>query len=138
MKTHIESTLRSLNGMQNSQIPGGFESDLASQLVHEEDEDQVFFKSIKFKFDMAGCATMNVADVRAKTLVALSNFLVNRFEIDKRLLEKITPFINFDPTANVEDIHSLLAADVSLPDLYTQYNDFTDGKHTMNAMNLKQ
>lgn len=142
MKSHIDSMLRSLTSMQNTQIPGGFERNLASKLVREEDEDKVFLKSIELKFGILGCRTrrapINVADVRSNTLVALSNFLIDRFKIDEDLLEKITPFINFDPNVDIEVIHSLIAPDISLPDLYTQFNDFANGPHTMSDMTLKQ
>lgn len=98
VKSHIDSMVRSLTNMQNTQIPGGFEKNLASKLVREEDEDKDF-----------GCRTwrapINVADVRSNTLDALSKFLIDRF-------------INFDPNVDIEVIHSLVP-DISLHDLYT-------------------
>ena len=70
--------------------------------MREEEDDKVFFKSIELKFGISGYRTrrapINIDDVRTNTLVALSNFLMDRFEIDKDLLEKITPFITSEIT----------------------------------------
>lgn len=137
MKSHTDSMLTTLNSMQNHKIPGGCESKLAIQLVHDEDEDKKFFKSIELKFgSTTRRAAINVADVRTSILDALQHFLTERFEIDKNLLEKIIPFISFDKSVNVEEIHSLLAPDISLPNLYLQFNDFANSEHPIKDMNL--
>lgn len=112
---------------------------MAAQLDHDEDEDKVLFKSIELKF---GSTTRrpatDVAAVRTSILVALQHFLTERFDIDKSLLDKIIPFINFDKGTDVEKIHSLVARDISLPDLFLQFNDFANSYHPIKDMNLNE
>lgn len=51
-------------------------------------------------------------------------------------MEKIVPFIEFDKSTGIEEIHTMLAPDISLPNLYTQYNDFLSSG-TLKDMGLK-
>lgn len=62
MKSHVNATIRTFNGMKTVKIPGGFESNLAANLVYEEFEEEneqgynenitkVFFKSIELHDD---------------------------------------------------------------------------------------
>lgn len=139
MKSHTDSMLASLNRMENNQIPGGSENKLGKKLERDADEDKVFLKSIELQRGSTNRrAAMNVSDVRKNTLVALQNFLTERFEIDKNLLEKIIPFVKFDKNADIEAVHSLIAPDISLPNLYLQFSDFANSEDEIKDMTLNE
>lgn len=139
MKSYINATLRKFNDMKTAKIPGGFESNLTKQLVHEEIEEEdehgnvkkvvkVFFKSIELDINKPSRrARESIDDLREHILTVLCDFLDKRFQTDEDFLEKIIPFVNFDPSTNVEQVHSLCAPDVSLPSLYMQFDDFSSG-----------
>lgn len=137
MNTHISSIRKTLEGMINVKLPGGFENNLSKQLVHEEENGKISLKSIELQ---PACASRRSAisfkDVRVKILEALENFLTERFVKDDKLLDAITPFVSFNKDANIEEIHSLLAPDISLPNLYVQFNDFSNGADAIKEMNL--
>lgn len=119
MKSHVNSILRTLDGMKNVELPRGFERNLDTQLTHEMNEDKVFLKSIELQTVCPSRRAVTCfVDVRKDILDALSKFLTQRFKIDEPLLEKITPFISFSQDSDIKEIHSLLAPDISLPDLY--------------------
>lgn len=139
MKSHIDSTTKSLMGLKNAKLPGAFESNFAKQIVHDEKEDKVYFKSIELQTKSdSRRAVRSINDIRTSILDALCNFLNQRFKCDDHILDKITPFINFDPSTDIEGIHALFAKDLSLPALYTQFSDFSDGEDAMKDLNLNQ
>lgn len=142
MKSHITSVLNNMNSMRNCKLPGGFESNLASQVIHEEDEDKFFLKSIELQTARpsrraTANSTLDFTDLRENILNAICNFLTDRFEVEENLLKKITPFIIFSPDTNIEEVHSTLAPDLSLPNLYMQFNDFTN-VDSMKDMSLNE
>lgn len=51
-------------------------------------------------------------------------------------MEKITPFISFSQDSDIKEIHSLLAPDISLPDLYMQFNDLSNATDTLKDTSL--
>lgn len=61
--------------MKNDKIPGGFEKKLSEQLLREEDEDKISFKSVDLT---AGChsrdETTSFSDIRMKILDMLTEF----------------------------------------------------------------
>lgn len=116
MKAHTNAIKRTLKGMANVQLLGGSESNLATQLSTGANGG-TYLKSIELQprtTPRFRCRANTFADVRKSILDALCNFLVERFEIDEPLFEKIEPFINFSKDADVEGIHSMLAPDLSL------------------------
>lgn len=128
MKSRLVAAIKTFNNMKCSPLPGAFERNLEKQMLSEEGEDAVFFKSIELHTKrQSRRPTEKFADLRVRILTELCEFLYRRFETDEVFLQKIEPFINFDSDADIEEIHSLIAPDISLPKLYMQYSDFSTG-----------
>lgn len=128
MKAHTNAIIRTLSGMENVQLLGGFESNLATQLSTGANGG-TYLKSIELQprtTSRVRRKAKSFADVRKSILDALCNFLVERFEIDELLFEKIEPLINFSKDANIKEIHSMLAPDLSLLDLNVQFEEISN------------
>lgn len=139
MKVHIDATVKALDGLKTSKLLGGFESNFDKKIEHGKDADKVYLKSIELQTKNNSRRQLkSLEDVRASVVDALCNFLNERFKCDDKLLQKIHPFIKFDSSTDIEEIHSLLAPDLSLPALYTQFNDFSDENSVMKNISLNQ
>lgn len=126
LKSHVSTIGTTLNSMKNANLLGGFESSLATKLTRE--DDKTYFKSVELQTaDVSRRANKCFAEVRKDILNALCDFLVDRFNIDEELFNKIQPFVNFSNDADLKEIHTLLAPDVSLPSLHLQFTDWSNG-----------
>lgn len=76
--------------------------------------------------------------MRINVLVALRKFLTERFQIDDELFEKIEPFVKFEKDANIEAIHSSIAPDLNLANLYLQFSDFSNQSETVGNKSLNE
>lgn len=129
MKTHVSAVLSAFSDMETSSLVGGFERVLAAQLTMNEsnDECETFRKPEEIQAEQTSHTPRRVRQfsrVRNDLLGSLERFLTERFQIDNNeLFEKIEPFLNIDKNAKVEEIHSLLAPELSLLDLSLQFQD---------------
>lgn len=145
MKTHVSAVLSAFSDMKTSSLVGGFESVLAAQLTtnmnESNDEYKTFWKTEELQPEQTSRTRRGVrlfSLVRNNLLESLERFLTERFQIDDELFEKIEPFLNFDKNANVEEIHSLLAPDLSLLDLSLQFQDVVNTPAITKDTGLKE
>lgn len=113
MKVHVTAILASLHDMETTPLVGGFESKLSSKLTIESD-GKTYFKSIEIEsegFSRTRRKVKSFTDVRTNILMALQTFLTERFQIDEDMFKKIEPFVKFEKSVNIEEIHALLAPD---------------------------
>lgn len=138
MRAHIESIQNTFTSMKINRLVGGFERKLSEQLLREEDEnDKICFKSVELQTECSSRrGATSFSEIRENILNTLGKFLTERFEVEDNLLDKIVPFVEFDQKVDIEEIHGLLAADLSLPNLYMQYNDFAT-TNTLKGMGVK-
>lgn len=98
MKSHIGCAIKCSNGLKNSKLPGGFKGRF---YMHED----VYLKSIELQ---AKCDSRRAVksllceDVCIIALDALCVLLNQRFKSDDKILDKITPFINFSSNTDIE------------------------------------
>lgn len=141
MKSHITAMLKSLQEMENTPLIGGFERNLTSQLTIDEEDDKVHFKSIELKTEDIGRTRREQKDfteVRKSVLLSLQTFLTDRFKIDDELFEKIDPFVKFEKSADIEEIHSKLAPDLEVASLSLQFQDISNNPDIVKEKSLNE
>lgn len=142
MRSHITGMLKTLDGMETTQLTGGFESSLTSKLTIETN-GEVCFKSVELQSETERTSRTRQQKrtfeiVRKNSLRALRKFLVERFQIDEPLFEKIEPFINFNKTANIEEVHSLVCPDLQLASLSLQFQEISDNHDIVKDLSLNE
>lgn len=70
--------------------------------------------------------------------MTLRKFLIERFQIDDELLEKIDPFVKFEKSADIEKIHSMLTPDLELPNLFLQFQDISSRPDIVKEKSLNE
>lgn len=138
MKFHIDAFKKTLIGLENLELFGGFESKLATNISTALD-GKTYLKNIELVSAAPSRRNVKVfSEIRKNILEALRNFLDERFEADELFFKTIEPFISFNKTANIEEVHKLLAPDLSLPSLYLQFQDISGNLETHNDLSINE
>lgn len=140
MKSHVMAISKSLQEMKTTQLMGGFESKLATKITIEPN-GKIYFKSTEMQPEGSSRTRQrgkSFTDVRTSVLEALQTFLIERFQIDDKLFEKIEPFVKFEKNANIEEIHSLLAPDLQLASLFLQFQDISNSPDIVKEKSLNE
>lgn len=141
MKRYVTAMVKSLKDMETTPLIGGFEKNLESKLIVDENDDKVYFKTIEMK---TGNIPRNrrepksFSEVRKNILECLQIFLTDRFKIDDELFEIIDPFVKFESSTDIEAIHSRLAPDLELASLSLQFQDISNNLDLIKEKSLNE
>lgn len=77
--------------------------------------------------------------IREEILASLEKFLTVRFSSDENLLAVIKPFAELNSTADLTQLHALVAPDLDLASLFTQFTEMCEYPHveTYRKLSLK-
>lgn len=134
MKQHVAAIINALIKMDDSPLPGGFEEKFTNSLITNED-GKMFLKGVELlppRPRRRGRELESIHQLRNKVLNSLKDFLTKRFDAEEKLLRVAEPFVNFDKDTNLNEIHSLLAPDLSLSSLYLQFEDIANSNRANN------
>lgn len=140
MQRRISSMVQSLRDMEGTELPGGFESALKKKIKVEAD-GKIFVKSVEV-FEEESSRRVRVQktfdETRKEIIQTIIRFLDERFSDDEELFKTIEPFINFDKTADIEKLHSLVSPDLSLPNLHLQYEECANDSEAFQNLSVKE
>lgn len=123
LSTHVKNLLMMFSKIKETKLLGGFESKLESSLKFE--DGKVFLKEIEL---IAITETRqhryrSFEIIREEILESLDKFLNVRFSSDENLLAVIKPFAELSSTADLSKLHALVAPDIDLASLFTQFTE---------------
>lgn len=122
---YMKQMKNTLNHLKETHLLGGFEEKFGESITQS--GDKTYLKGIELKSQgRPGRHRKKFGELRLEILEAVEKCLDDRFEADEIFMEKIRSFIEFDKKTNLSDIHTLLAADVSLSNLFLQFNDISN------------
>lgn len=134
------SMIQSLNNMEHTELPGGFESALGSKLNTGVD-GKIYLKSVELLSERPSRRVVRTfAETRLKIIETLRTFLDERFATDEVYFKTIEPFINFDKSAvaDIKQLHDLVAPDLSLPNLHLQFEDVSNDPDMFRNLSLHE
>lgn len=137
LKQHVDDTTAKLNDLREHSVIDGWEENLTEQLDAVSENDKTLLKGIELNRGQANrinaprvCDSNNkktFAALRRTVLIRVIESLSCRFSSDDDLCTILRPFISFDRVAcsanNIRKIHALLALDIDLGLLSSQFDD---------------
>lgn len=64
----------------------------------------------------------DVQAIKNEVVLSLVEYLSQRFEVDKAILDVLKPFVCLDKTCDMTKVHSLLCSDLDLTELALEFN----------------
>lgn len=132
LRAYAHDAISSLEQMKIQPLLSGFEHTLQQTLVNQ--GDKVFLKGIELETQSRSRAAIEKVEIFRERVV---NCLVT--SLDKRLLREnsellsiIEGLVKFDGSANIEEVHELLGADLDMTALFLQYGDLCRSKAIAN------
>lgn len=118
LMSNIALLKKSLERMESSPLPGGFEQNLANQMYWCSPNDKTILEDIELREEEESRReTTSFIEFRKQILSSLREFMENRFEADDAFVKIIEPFISFDASTDIKAIHGKIAPDLRLPNL---------------------
>lgn len=129
-RQYIANINEALKNLKTISIPGGFESDLQTEIVSE--NENFFFKNIEL-FDEEKSSRREPIDlnvVRSDVIDSLTKYMEVRMDNQNQdLISTIESFLKFDKTIDIKTIHSLIGKDLDMSNLYLQYTDLSNSSN---------
>lgn len=136
--SNLTSLKKSLERLESSPLPGGFEHNLNKQMYWCSPNGKTILKDIEL-LDLATYReNTSLVELRKEILRSLREFLDNRFEADDVFVQMIQPFISFDSNTDIEAVHAKIAPDLSLPNLSLQFQDIASDAEVYDGSSLSQ
>lgn len=134
MMSQITAVKRTFEQMETTPLIGGFEDNLAEKITTGTD-DKKYLKDIELQQSrpFRRRNVQSFSELRKRILVSIRSFLDERFEADETLLQLISPFIDFNPDANIRAVHEKVAPDLSLPSLSLQFQDISNNPDVLSS-----
>lgn len=138
MKRHITAVMNSLHAMENEALCGGFESNLCIAISTEGD-GRTFFKDIELlSSPLSRREKESFSEVRKQIIDSLREYLGQRFEADDKILKTIDPFVKFVKDTNIEEVHEMVAPDLTLANLYLQFQDISNSPDRFKDLSVNE
>lgn len=138
LMSNITSLTKSLERMESFPLVGGFEQNLAKQISTGSNGEKQLKGIELLETESTRRTTTSFAEVRKKILNSIREFLESRFEADDAFVKMIEPFLSFNPTADIEAIHTAIAPDMNLPSLSLQFQDIASDPKVFEGLSLSE
>lgn len=99
---------------------------------------KIHFKSIVFEADSSRRQSSDFQGTRKIILKSILKFLDDRFDADASFVQTLSPFITFNPEADVELIHETLALDLSLANFSLQFDEVSNNPDLHKDLSLSE
>lgn len=151
LNRYVDETVSELKDLHEHTVPAGWEEALTRQLENVADNPNQFLKGIELnvghanRFNAARQCIQNTrksfANLRRTILNKLVDSIAVRFSTDEDMYSILNPFVSFDRSScsiNImRKVHALLAPDIDLALLCSQFNDISGNLQLKKMPNKK-
>lgn len=111
--------------LQDNNTIGGWAERLESNVIVDEDEDNVILKGIELITENVtrSSSRRNFHEIRDDIIKKAIDNLERRFLPDEQLIEIVRPFIEFEEDANIQQIHTIFGANLQLATLDLEFKE---------------
>lgn len=122
----INSLRNALSTLQADFLLGGWEEALKND-IEETDDGRFILKGFELQRSEDGrtrqeTTGIDFKSIRSSIIDSILGNLSERFECDEKKMEIIEPFVTFERSANLREIHKNFAFELDLTSIQLQYN----------------